>query len=489
MKIIISTTGKKIMKNNVQKKYTISEFRHEVGIPLIVAKKLLLWGEVEAEKAVDGTFHIAESEVLRIKGIVQSPKKKCLLFLKALGPGLITGASDDDPGGIGTYSSVGAKFGLAILWMAAWLLPMMLAIQEVCARIGIVTNHGLAGVLQKHYRKKIVYVIVLLLIIANIVNIGADLGAMSASLQMVTGINFYFGAIAFAVIIILVEIFMCYHDYVKILKWLTISVFAYIATGFIINPAWREVFQNAFIPNITFNSEYLFAMIAVFGTSITPYLFFWQASEEVEENKLLHLKIFNHGAIHHRIRRMRTDVYTGMILANVVFFFIIITTAQVLFKNGITNIGSAEEAALALKPLAGDYAYLLFALGIIGTGLLAIPVLAGSGAYALAEIMKWHEGLEQKFSRAKGFYLVIAVSIILGLALNFFHINPITALYYSAYLNGIIALPLMISIMIVGDDKKIMGLETNSLLVRIFGWMAVAFMICAVIASVILHFV
>jgi Mn2+/Fe2+ NRAMP family transporter len=477
------------MGDSSQKKYTISEFRHEVGIPLIVAKKLLLWGEVEAEKAVDGTFHIAESEVFKIKEDLKNPRKKIKYFIRALGPGLITGASDDDPSGIGTYSSVGAKFGLAIIWMAAWLLPMMLAIQEVCARIGIVTNHGLAGVLQKHYRKKIVYVIVLLLIIANIVNIGADLGAMSASLQMITGINFYFGAIIFAVLIILVEIFMCYHDYVKILKWLTISVFAYIVTGFIISPDWREIFQNAFIPKITFNSEYIFAMIAVFGTSITPYLFFWQASEEVEENKLLHLKIFNHGAVHHRIRRMRTDVYTGMILANVVFFFIVMTTAQVLFKNGITNIGSAEEAALALKPLAGNYAYLLFALGIIGTGLLAIPVLAGSGAYALAEIMKWHEGLELKFSRAKGFYLVIAFSILFGLALNFFHVNPIAALYYSAYLNGIIALPLLISIMIVGNDKKIMGSETNPKWVTFFGWLAVAFMICAVIASVILHFV
>ena len=477
------------MENNSQKKFTLSEFRREVGISLVLAKKLLIWGEVEAEKAVDGTFHIAESEVLKIKEDLKNPRKKIKYFIRAMGPGLITGASDDDPSGIGTYSSVGAKFGLAILWMAAWLLPMMLAIQEVCARIGIVTNHGLAGVLQKHYRKKIVYAIVLLLIVANIINIGADLGAMSASLQMVTGINFYFGAIAFAALIILVEIFVCYHDYVKILKWLTISVFAYIITGFIINPAWREVFQNAFIPNITFSSEYLFAMIAVFGTSITPYLFFWQASEEVEENKLLKLKIFNHGSVHHRLRRMRTDVYTGMLLANIVFFFIVVTTAQVLFKNGITNIGSAEEAALALKPLAGNYAYLLFALGIIGTGLLAIPILAGSGAYALAEIMKWHEGLEKKFSRARGFYVVITVSIIVGLALNFFHINPITALYYSAYINGIIALPLMISIMIVGDDKKIMGSEINPGWVRVFGWMAVAFMICAVIASIILSII
>lgn len=470
------------------KKLTISEFRREVGIPLVVAKKLLIHGEVEAERT-DGTIHIAEAEVLRIKEAFKNPRKKYRYFIKAMGPGLITGASDDDPGGIGTYSSVGAKFGLAILWMAAWLLPMMMAIQEVCARIGIVTNHGLAGVLQKHYRKKIVYFIVLLLIVANVINIGADLGAMAASLKMISGINFYLGAIAFACLIIFLEVSMNYHDYVRILKWLTVSVFTYIIAGFIINPNWGEVFQSAFIPRISFSSEYLFAMIAVFGTSITPYLFFWQASEEVEEGKMIGVTCKNNKHIHSRMRKMRTDVSTGMILANVVFFFIVVTTAQVLFKNGITDIGSAEEAALALKPLAGDYAYLLFALGIIGTGLLAIPILAGSGAYALAEIMKWHEGLGQKFSRAKGFYLVITFSIIVGLLLNFFHINPIAALYYSAYINGIIALPLLISIMIVGDDKKIMGVEINPGWVRVFGWMAVAFMICAVIASVVLYFV
>lgn len=471
--------------------FTLSEFRHEVGIPLVLAKKLVVWGVVSAEKAVDGTIRIAAPEVIKAIKLLEKPWIKAYYFIRALGPGLITGASDDDPSGIGTYSSVGAKFGFGILWMAAWLLPMMLAIQEVCARIGIVTNHGLAGVLQRHYRKKIVAVVVMLLIIANIANIGADLGAMAASLQMLTHINFYAGAIFFAVLTIIFEIFIGYHLYVKFLKWLAISVLAYVVTGFIIHPEWKVVFSSAFIPKITFSKEYVFAMIAVFGTSITPYLFFWQASEEVEENKL-HQKL--HKLLHkkengmrYKIARMRTDVGTGMILANIVFFFIIITTAQVLFKNGITNIDSAEQAALALEPLAGKYAFLLFAFGIIGTGMLAVPVLAGSGAYALAEIMKWREGLEQKFSRAKGFYLVITFSILVGLALNFFHINPITALYYSAFLNGVIALPLLVVIMIVGDDKKIMGRETNPTWVRLFGWMAVLFMTGAVIATAILY--
>lgn len=479
-------------KNN-KKLHTLSEFRREAGIPLVLAKKLVVWGEVEAIRLVDGTIRVTEADVLKIKELAKNPRKKLSLYLKALGPGLITGASDDDPSGIGTYSAVGAMFGLSILWMAAWLLPIMLAVQEACARIGIVTNHGLAGVLQKHYRKKIVAGIVLLLIIANVINIGADLGAMAASLTMLLGINFYAAAIGFAFLIVLIEIFFRYHTYVRVLKWLTISVFAYIVAGFIVHPDWLAVFKNTFVPTIKFDKNYVFAMVAVFGTTITPYLFFWQTSEEVEENKLA--KAQSRGAekpaekntdqeknkiLHDRIAHMRTDVGTGMVLANVVFFFIIVTTAQVFFRNGIFDIGSAQDAALAFRPLAGNYAYLLFALGIIGTGLLAVPILAGSGAYALSEVMKWREGLELKFSRARGFYLVIAVSILVGLGLNFLGVNPIKALYYSAYINGIIALPLLAAIMIVGNDKKIMGEETNPFWVKIFGWLAVGFMIVAI---------
>jgi len=475
-------------KKNSQKLHTLSEFRREVGIPLGVAKKLIVWGEVEAVKLVDGTLRISEADVLKIKKLLKNPWKKLSLYFRALGPGLITGASDDDPGGIGTYSAVGAKFGLALLWMAAWLLPIMFAVQEICARLGIVTNQGLASVLQKHYRRKIVLGIVILLIVANVVNIGADLGAMAASLEMLSGINFFASAIFFAFLIILIEILFQYHTYVKVLKWLTISVFAYVLAGFMAQPDWREVFQKAFVPKFIGSEDYLFALIAVFGTSVTPYLFFWQASEEVEEGKITQFGSKADWRVHNRIRHMRTDVGTGMILANLVFFFIVVTTAQVLFKNGITNIQSAEEAALALRPLAGEWAYLLFALGIIGTGLLAVPVLAGSGAYALCEVLRWREGLELKFSRAKGFYLVIALSIIVGLAMNFLGIEPIKALYYSAYLNGIVALPLLVTIMIVGNDKKIMGEETHPGWVKFFGWAAVVFMILAVIISIALIF-
>ena len=486
--------NKKVDNLSGEKFFTLSEFRHKAGIPLILAKKLISWREIEAIRDEEGIIRVAESEVLRFIKLIEKPWIKGYYFFRALGPGFITGASDDDPSGIGTYSSVGAKFGLGIIWMAAWLLPMMMAIQEVCARIGIVTNKGLAGVLQKHYKKKVVAFIVILLIIANVVNIGADLGAMAASLQMLTNINFYVGAVFFAVLSIALEVFIGYRIYVRILKWLAFSVLAYVITGIIINPDWREILSFVAIPRITFSEEYLFAIIAVFGTSITPYLFFWQASGEVEENefkkkiqRLMHKKF--HINNHERIAKMRTDVGTGMILANVVFFFIVLTTAQVLFKNGITNIESAHQAAEALRPLAGDYAYLLFAIGIIGTGLLAVPILAGSGAYALAEVMKWREGLDKKFSRAKGFYMVIIVSILFGLLLNFLDINPIKALYYAAFLNGIIALPLLIVIMVVGDDKKIMGRETNPVWVKIFGWGAIFFIISTVAIGGMLHFV
>ncbi|EKE12033.1 MAG: hypothetical protein ACD_14C00037G0003 [uncultured bacterium] len=476
------------LQENAEKFLTLSEFRRELGIPLVLAKKLIVWGEIEAVKAIDGTLRIAAPEVAVARMLIGTPIKKTYLFVRALGPGLITGASDDDPGGIGTYSAVGAKFGMNILWMAAWLLPMMLAIQETCARIGIVTNKGLAAVLKQYFKKRTVLLAVLLLTIANVVNIGADLGAMAASLNMVSGINYSTGAVAFAVIIILLEVFVKYHVYVKVLKWLTLSVFAYIIAGFMTQPDWLDVFKNSFIPNISFTKEYIFAMIAVFGTTITPYLFFWQASEEVEDGKMTHA-LKNKGAVRQRVSAMRTDVNVGMILANIVFFFIVLTTANVLFANGITNIDSAQDAALALRPLAGDWAFLLFAVGIIGTGFLAVPILAGSGAYALSELMNWNSGLEEKFSQARGFYLVIAFSIIVGLAMNFLGINPIKALYWSAFLNGIIALPLLAIIMKIGGDKRIMGTEINPVWVKVCGWSAVIATTLALVGMIIVSII
>lgn len=476
-----------VVKGSEKKLYNISEFRRELGIPLVLAKRLILWGVVEAVQTVDGTINITSGELAEAREILKNPWRRGLLYLRSLGPGLITGASDDDPSGIGTYSSVGAKFGLALVWMAAWLLPIMLAVQEACARIGIVTNKGLAGVLQRHYKKKVVASAVILLVIANIANIGADIGAMAASLKLLVNINYILAAALFSLIIIALEIFVPYRQYSKILKWLTITVFAYVATGIIIGPDWGHILREAIVPEVRFNKEFVFAMIAVFGTTITPYLFFWQTSEEVEEVKEEKAEGLRPMKLNQRIARMRTDVKTGMILANLVFFFIIFTTAEVLFKNGITSIESAEQAALALKPLAGDNAFLLFASGIIGTGLLAVPILAGSGAYALAEIMNWKEGLGNKFSKAKAFYVVIAISIVFGMLLNLIGINPITALYYSAYLNGVISLPLLIIIMIVGNDPGIMGKETHPRWVKFFGWLAVAGMAAGIILTIILN--
>lgn len=471
-------------KNKNKKEYTLSEFRKEARIPLILAKRMIAWGEVKAERALDGTIKISEEEVSKAERLLGNPIRKVKYFLKALGPGVIIGAADDDPSGIGTYSSVGAKFGFSTLWMAVWLLPIMVAVQEICARIGIITNKGLAEVLQKYYHRRIIMAAVILLVIANIVNIGADLGAMAASLQMISGINFYLAAVAFAAVIVLLEVFIHYRSYVKFLKWLTLSVFAYVIVGIIIHPDWSAILGETFIPEIHFSKEYLFAIVAIFGTTISPYLFFWQTSGEVEENGSEKNKL---RSLPERVGKMRVDVGVGALLANVVFFFIVLTTAQVLFKNGINNIESAQQAAETLRPLAGQYAYLLFALGIIGTGLLAIPILASSGAYALAELFKWKGSLELKFSQARGFYLVIAFSVIVGLLLNLVGINPIRALYYAAFLNGIVVLPLMVLIMKVGNNHEIMNGETHPKWVKFFGWLGVIFMAGAVATTVILQ--
>jgi NRAMP (natural resistance-associated macrophage protein)-like metal ion transporter len=482
---------------------TISEFRRSLGIPLVLARKMIVWGIVEASTAADGTLRITVDELEETRAFLKHPWTKTRLYFRSLGPGLITGASDDDPSGIATYSSVGAQFGLSLLWLCLWTTPMMLAIQETCARIGVVTNKGLSSVLQSHYKKNIVYAAVILLIIANVANIGADIGAMTASLQLLVNLPFTLVAIGFAALTILLEIYVPYHRYVKILKWLTVSVLAYIVTGFIVQPDWHEVLKKTFSPEVRFTKEYIFAIVAFLGTTITPYLFFWQTSEEVEENHLSHAKMTPERR-DRRITSMRSDVKFGMILSNLIAFFIVLTTASVLYKHGVTNIQSAEQAASALEPLVatggvlanflahfgvtgGMFAKFLFAAGIIGVGLLAIPILAGASSYALSELTGWKEGLEKNFNQAKSFYIIIALSIIVGLLLNFIGINPMKALYYAAFLNGAIAVPLMAVIMVVGNDKKIMGDETHPGWVKFFGWMAVYAMGAAVILTFVLN--
>jgi Mn2+/Fe2+ NRAMP family transporter len=398
-------------------------------------------------------------------------------YLKTLGPGLITGASDDDPSGIGTYSTVGSTYGLGLSWLAVYLLPMMIAVQETVARIGIVTQTGLAHVIGKRYGKRLLYPLVALLLVANTVNIGADIGAMVASLQLLVPMNFIVGVLGLTIAITALEILVPYHRYSRILKWLTISLAAYIITGFIIKPDWGAVLHSLVVPRIQFNAGFLAAMVAVMGTTITPYLFFWQASEEVEEERDEgEIGDFRAAVLTHEIREMRKDTYTGMALANVVFLFIVVTTAFVLHDHGITNVDSAQKAALALKPLAGDLASLLFSLGIFGVGLLAVPVLAGASAYAVAELFSWHEGLSERFEQARGFYWVIIVSMVAGMLLNLIGINPIKALYYAAIVNGFIAPILMFFIFQIGRDKEVMGRFTSPRWVSVWGWIVTLLM-------------
>ena len=398
-------------------------------------------------------------------------------YIKTLGPGLITGASDDDPSGIGTYSAVGSTYGLALSWLAVYLLPMMVAVQETVARIGIVTQSGLAHVVGRRYGKRVLFPLVGLLLIANTVNIGADIGAMVASMQLLIPVNFFAGVIGLTVAVTSLEILVPYHRYSRILKWLTVSLAAYIITGFLIRPDWRAVLRSLVIPTIQLNTAFLAAMVAVMGTTITPYLFFWQASEEIEQ-ELDEGEIgdFQAAALTHEIGEMRKDTYAGMALANVVFLFIIVTTAFVLHDNGITNVDSAAKAAAALKPLAGNLSSLLFTVGILGVGLLAVPVLAGASAYAVAELFGWDEGLSRRFKAAKGFYWVIIASMLAGMALNFVGINPIKALYYAAIVNGTIAPILMFFIFRIGRDESVMGQFTSPRWVNIWGWVVTVLM-------------
>jgi Mn2+/Fe2+ NRAMP family transporter len=468
------------------KQYTLKEIEKLFDIP---ARKMafLIRKEIVEPVIESGRLFVSEEEIKNFLGLPKDKKKKAhVSYLRTLGPGVVTGASDDDPSGVITYSYVGSTFGLSLSWLAIYLLPMMSAVQETVARIGIVTEKGLSGAIGKHYGRKILYPLVFLLVVANTINIGADIGAMVASFQLLVPINFYIGAIVLTLGMLMLEIFMPYHKYAKVLKWLTLSLAAYIITGFIIRPDWLDVLRSMSVPVIKLNTAYIAALVAVMGTTITPYLFFWQASEEVEEKRdrgVLsdHTRI----ATNREIKEMRKDTYIGMALANIVFLFIVITTAFVLYDNGITNIDSAQEVASALEPLAGSNASLLFTLGIFGVGLLAVPVLAGASAYAIAELFKWKEGLNRKYSQAKGFYGVIIASMLVGLSMNFLGINPIKALYLAAIVNGMIAPILMFFIFKIGRDKKIMGEFTNPRWVNIWGYIATALMSISAISLII----
>ena len=402
---------------------------------------------------------------------------------QTLGPGFITGASDDDPSGIATYSQTGSLFGYHQLWTALFSYPFMTVVQEMCGRIGLVTGKGLAAVIRRYYPKPVLYFAIGLLFLANTINIGADLGAMAAAGQLLLGVPYWLWLIAITAITLTLEIFVSYRNYARVLKYLTLSLFAYIITVFIVKQNWAEIFYATLVPTIIYNKAYLLNVVAILGTTISPYLFFWQASEEVEEEVIKHqLRDVDVGTpkiTEHDVTTMRMDTIVGMLFSNLVMFFIIATAASTLGRHGITSIDTAAQAAEALRPLAGNLAFLLFAAGIIGTGLLAVPILAGSASYALSEAFHWHAGLNKKFRQAHGFYGVIILATLIGLLINFTGIQPFQMLYYTAIFNGISAPPLLFLILLIANNPKIMNGHTNSIFSNLMGGLITVLMALA----------
>jgi NRAMP (natural resistance-associated macrophage protein)-like metal ion transporter len=408
-----------------------------------------------------------------------------MTWIKKLGPGLITGAADDDPSGIATYSQAGAQFGFNMLWTVLFTYPLMVGIQVVSARIGRVSGHGLATNIRRHFPAWLLYGIVGLLLIANTINIAADVAAMGGALNLIIGGPAQLYAVFFGVVSLVLQIFIPYRRYVRILKWLTLDLLAYVATAFVVHIPWSRVLATAVAPHFSWNKEYITTVVAVFGTTISPYLFFWQASQEVEDQLADHrskplIKAPQQAAAN--LRRIRLDTYIGMGFSNLVAFFIMLTTAVTLNLHGITDIQSSEQAAAALRPIAGNFAFILFSAGIIGTGLLAIPVLAGSSAYAMAGAFKWKNSLELTPMRAKRFYGIIAISTLIGIALGFTSVNPIKALYWSAVINGVISVPIMVVMMLMAVRHQIMGQFLISTRLKILGWLATLMMALAVVA-------
>jgi NRAMP (natural resistance-associated macrophage protein)-like metal ion transporter len=408
-------------------------------------------------------------------------------LLQVLGPGLITGASDDDPSGIATYSQVGAQFGFDMGWIMVFSWPLMCAIQEISARIGRVTGKGIAGNLKAHYPRSLLVGLVGLLLVANTINLGADLGAMGAALKLVVGGPELLYVALFGALSVVLEVFVRYARYVSVLKWLTLALFAYVGVAFVVHVDWASVGLHLIAPKITWSADYLTSLVAILGTTISPYLFFWQAEEEVEEVKE------RDGAkplarapdqAKSEFRRIRVDTYLGMGLSNLVALFIIITTAATLNAHGVTNIQTSAQAAEALKPIAGPATFVVFALGIVGTGLLAVPVLAGSAAYATGEAFGWHVGLARKLGRAPAFYATILVATVIGAALNFTPIDPIKALFWSAVINGVVAVPVMIMMMLLATRPRIMGRFTLTRGLVVVGWAATAVMALAAIGMI-----
>lgn len=411
-------------------------------------------------------------------------KKRSILaqnqsFWEKLGPGLITGAADDDPSGIATYSQVGSSFGYGMLWTTLLTFPLMVGIQIISAHIGRVTGDGLAANVRKHHSPLFLYSLVGLLLLANTINIAADIGAMGTALKLLIGGPAHLYAIAFGIASLVLQVFVPFPRYSPILKVMTLALFAYVGTVFIVNVPWSEVLNATFLPSISFTMDYAVGVVAVFGTTISPYLFFWQASQEVEEQRAAKgeepLKQAPQQAPR-SFQRIRIDTYVGMGFSNLIAFFIILTAAATIHLHGITNIQTSAQAAEALRPLAGDFAFLLFAAGIVGSGMLAVPILAGSAAYAMAEALGWRIGLGRQLLQARGFYLIVTVATLMGVALNFTPIDPIKALFWSAVINGVTAVPIMFVIMLLAAKPDVMGQFVIKRPLKVLGWFATAVM-------------
>jgi NRAMP (natural resistance-associated macrophage protein)-like metal ion transporter len=408
---------------------------------------------------------------------------------KTIGPGFITGTADDDPSGIATYSIAGAKFGYGLCWLSWFLLPMMIAVQEMCARIGIITGEGLAAVLKKHYPKKVLLIVVFLLAVANTINIAANLGIMAASLKMIVNLPFIFWLLLVSISTVLFEIFVPYRTYAKFLRWAAFFLLVYVVTAFLVTRDWLNVLSQTIIPHFELNKDFFATGVGFIGTTISPYLFFWQTSEEVEEEivdgKIKDFDAQKPSLSSREIRRMRQDTDIGMLFSEIITFFIVATAAATFHVNGITNIETPHQAALALKPLAGDLTYLLFTLGIVGMGLQSIPILAGTVGYAVSETLGVPEGLSKSLGQAKLFYGAIATATIIGVLINLLNINTIKALLYAAIVNGVISVPLIFIILNLADNPKIVGTRKSPLRIRLFGWLAFFFALFAVIFMIV----
>jgi NRAMP (natural resistance-associated macrophage protein)-like metal ion transporter len=418
----------------------------------------------------------------------QRPASRVRRILKVLGPGLITGASDDDPSGIGTYAVAGASLGYSMLWTAPWSFPLMAAVQFICAKVGMVSGRGLAGVLRQHYPRWLLYPAVLLLVIANTINAGADIGAIAAAINMLVPMLPITGLIVpIALLVLGLQVWGSYRLIARTFKWLTLALLAYVAAGLFVHPDVGEVVRNTLIPHFSFDATSLTSLVAILGTTISPYLFFWQSSQEVEEEvEMGRTRVWQRlGATDSELKYRAWDVNTGMFFAIVVMYFIMLSTGATLHQTGHTDINTAAEAAVALEPMAGQAAGLLLALGLVGTGFLAVPILTGSAAYAVSEAFGWRFGLNQNPARAKQFYAIIVIATLLGMLINFVGINPIDALFWTAVINGFMAPPLLVLIMVIANNRTIMGRRVNGVWTNLLGGAATLAMSAAAVILVV----